>query len=108
MPLVMPGVHVDVDTPIVILLMRDRSPCNALAYSIRPDPENLCRLRHRVPLRRRRVLLFHALHHAHIMPTVLGILPLLEALALVRSRLRGSERLWRTAVLPVHLSALAL
>src|SRR5215211_1833424 len=89
MPLVMPGVHVDVDTPIVILLMRDRSPCNALAYSIRPDPENLCRLRHRVPLRRRRVLLGHALHHALIMPTVFGILPLPEVLVPVRRQPRG-------------------
>src|SRR5215211_2799904 len=65
MPLVMPGVQVDIDTPIVTLLMRDRIPCNPLANSIRPDPENLCRLGHCVPLRRRRVLL----RHAFIMPS---------------------------------------
>src|SRR5215208_2419627 len=90
MPLVMPSVQVDIDTPIVILLMRDRAPCNPLANSIRPDPENLCRLRHRVPLRPRRVLLRHALHHALIMPAVLGILPLPEAFALVRRQPRAA------------------
>src|SRR5215217_2684578 len=91
MPLVMPSVQVDVDTPIVILLMRERAPCNPLANCIRPDPENLCRLRHRVPLRRRRVLLRHALRHALIMPAVLGILPLPETFALVRSHARASR-----------------
>src|SRR5215212_2431704 len=92
MPLVMPDVQVDIDTPIVIFLMRDGAPCNPLADSIRPDPKNLCRLRHRVPLRNRRVLLchtlHHTLHHALIMPAVLGILPLPEAFALVRSHSR--------------------
>src|SRR5215203_5084071 len=75
MPFVMPGVQVDIDTSIVTLFMPDRAPCNPLADSIRPDSENLCRLWYRVPLRRRRVLLRHALHHALIMPAVLGILP---------------------------------
>src|SRR5215216_6195172 len=89
MTLVMPGVQVDVDTPIVILLMRDRAPCNPLADCIRPDPENLCRLRHRVPLRPRRVLLRHALRHAPIMPAVFGILPLPATFVPVRSHPRG-------------------
>src|SRR5688500_8573802 len=92
MPLVMPGVQADIDTPIVILLMQDCAPCNPLADSIRPDPENLCRLRYRVPLRHRRVLLRHALHHALILPAVLGILPLPGPFALVvRRRLRTSK-----------------
>src|SRR5829696_1367396 len=85
MPFVMPVVQVDVDTPVVILLMRDRAPGNPLADSIRANAENLSRLRHRVPLRPRRVLLRHALRPALIMPAVFGILPSPEALALVRS-----------------------
>src|SRR5215208_1261587 len=83
MPIVMPTVQVDVDASIGILLMRDCVPCNPLAYSIRPDPECLCRLRHRVPLGPMRVLFRHALRHTPIMPAVLGILPLLRAFALV-------------------------
>src|SRR5215216_5498316 len=71
----MPGAQVDVDASIGTLLMRNRTSCNPLAYSIRPDTENLCRLWHRVPLRPWLVLSRHALHHAPIMPAVLGILP---------------------------------
>src|SRR5215216_4273778 len=86
MPFVMPSVQVDVDASIGILLMRDRAPCNPLAYSIRPDPKNLCRLRHRVPLRPRCVLSRHDLRHALIMPAVLGILPLPWPFAPLRGR----------------------
>src|SRR5215207_5219623 len=92
MPLVMPGVQIDVDTSSGVLLMRDRAPCNPFAYSIRPDPENLCRLRHCVSPRTRRVLPRHALHHILVMPAVLGILPLPEAFAHVRSHPRGSQK----------------
>src|SRR5918994_4685868 len=95
MPFVMPSVQVDVDTSIGILIMRDRASCNPLAYSIGPNPKNLCRLRHRVSLRPRCVLFRHALRHALIMPAVLGILPLPEAFALVRAilvRVKGFYR----------------
>src|ERR687898_2759289 len=89
MPFVMPSVQVDVDTSFGILLMRDRVSCNPFADSIRPDPENLCRLRHCVPLRPRCVLLRHALRHALIMPAVLGILPFGGLAQALRSKLRG-------------------
>src|SRR5215208_2033352 len=82
---VMPSVQVDVDTSIGTLLMRNRTSCNPLAYSIRPDTENLCRLWHRVPPRPRRIFFRHALRHALIMPAVLGILP-------PTGKLRASEK----------------